>query len=41
MKVHRINAHQDKPESVFAMCTTRKVWEAEEATLSIMLVLCY
>jgi hypothetical protein len=41
MEVHRINAHKDESESVFAVCTAREVGKAEKASLGIMLVLCY
>jgi len=41
MQVHRVDAHENEPEPIFAMCPTREIWETEETALDIMLVLCY
>jgi hypothetical protein len=39
MKIHRIDAHQDKPQTVLAVRATRQIRKTEEAAFDVVLVL--
>jgi hypothetical protein len=39
VQVHRVDAHQDEPQAVLAMCATRQIRKTEEAAFDVMLIL--